>query len=1639
MPQSRIWLVSTPSPEVDALKNSIHSRIEIAHKEGLPQDLRKCLLLWIHAAPGQDEPQIGKEELRRIRDFVEQGGRLLLTGSVAALLGPLGVESNPPTPKVLVWEKTSLDEDRLGVACFLSHPLFSRFPGGVFLRRPYPGCRIGGAFYQDGDSPKDGRLLGVERRGRALGNGILVEHCPGKGRILSLGAHLVFDEEGPSRFFLEERLRFTGDMVDYLCSAGSQCEGLSWPTREVKGLEPKAGLVPIVFPEPAPVGESFPGDSFEFPQDGSEREAKGGKFTLVTSEGSVLLGDGEQGVCEVWGLPLRFLKSFVILGKGTVPGDAITFGAWPNGVQRLLGETMGESFVELWGKAGPRSFVGRLENPGKEERRFGLSFIVDLQLPAPYPKNVLGLSELCFEKKGRSFEWTDAVLGFCARLDFSMGFEEVEVEGASSHSSEYAVRLSGALDSGKALEWRLSLGMSVEDARQAQKEIASFCTKELIEKEEKDFQSWLGQRFRLELGKSEEGGKKTNWLWAKARELCLKIPKGPHGPSRKAFMTRLSRGGEGGFYGKEGLWIARALLPCGAFEDVRAQLELFAENQGPSGEILEWLSPAGIREFGSSDATALFVVLLGSYTAWTGDLEFAERLFPTLRRALASLNELDRDGDGISENNGLGPGWVTEGPLREGIVAEVSQVAIQASAFDAAASLCLSLDIPGQGVEWRQQARLLREHLAKRFFDEESGWFALGLKRDGSFDRRESALALFPLLFGQAGRSEGAAVLARLEKASFATPGGLRLLSRSDPDFDPGSEMSGKPLVQLGFCLALAEILYGKGEKGSRRWVQLWETLSGGDPVAEGKELALAQALGSAAEGLLGAHVRPDGQSLGLRVILPPEEDSLQFKGLRFRNLFLAGEVTRSPDGQSLDFHLEVAGEGEEILSLGLWIPETQQLQEVHEGEVLCSTLLEKGLEGDFAVLPDRSLQPGDRSTWVFRLRRSLDAPEPPISQAVSKEPVHPQPSLKGKQEIGSQKPLKIAHLCHGYPPEFHGGTEHYVQALALAQKEKGDEPIVIAGRGDAGSGILCEEIEGIPVFRLGKDILFHERWYHGFSPQILEELLQILLEQKVDIVHIHHWMRLSFDMGAWVRAMGLPTIMTLHDLSTTCPRALRIRRDQKFCEEDLNEAICLPCAPRESWMRNEDLNFLLDWFSFAQERELRVGGALLAPSKAQSDFLRERMGTDLEIQVVPHGSLPSMQLLQNAPRPEVRQEDRQLRLAYWGHIQPLKGVHVLLDAASRLKDPGRVKILLWGDADDPFYASRIEELGRNLDLEWRKSFRPEELVDLKADLAVFPSLAHETWSFVLSEAFAKGLPVLCSDRGALPERVGCGGVTFRAGDPDDLAAKIEELVDNPGLLENFRQHLPAPFPMEEHADVLREIYCSLFSESLSPKELSEMRKETTALLEDLKRWEENTRRYEERCRELAGLREKAESERGHLEDDLKEALASVEEYRERLAVEGSRIQEFIVQREEQKKDLENHKVLVGDLRRDLEAHKKELERARDDFRKTEAYLIENKKTLEERDAQLLLASQEAEKAKNEVEEGKKRIQALEDNLEELRASLQELRENLAVCQESLDTSTRRMQKLQRENRFAFILTFPAKLLFRLWDRIRGQ
>jgi glycosyltransferase involved in cell wall biosynthesis len=116
--------------------------------------------------------------------------------------------------------------------------------------------------------------------------------------------------------------------------------------------------------------------------------------------------------------------------------------------------------------------------------------------------------------------------------------------------------------------------------------------------------------------------------------------------------------------------------------------------------------------------------------------------------------------------------------------------------------------------------------------------------------------------------------------------------------------------------------------------------------------------------------------------------------------------------------------------------------------------------------------------------------------------------------------------------------------------------------------------------------------------------------------------------------------------------------------------------------------------------------------------------------------------------------------------------------------------------------------------IQWLGKQPLEEVYRLIGDakFLVLPSQCYENFPRVVTEAYAKGTPVIASRLGAMAEVVDHGrtGMHFAPGDADDLAARVRELVrlaDNQAMRLAARAEYEALYTGECNYRTLMSIY----------------------------------------------------------------------------------------------------------------------------------------------------------------------------------------------------------------------------------------
>jgi glycogen debranching enzyme len=316
----------------------------------------------------------------------------------------------------------------------------------------------------------------------------------------------------------------------------------------------------------------------------------------------------------------------------------------------------------------------------------------------------------------------------------------------------------------------------------------------------------------------------------------------------------------------------------------RATLDLLARYQGREnnperdeepGKILHELrvgERARLGEvpftpyYGSVDATPLFLILLGEYLQWTGDLDCFTTLRPQVDAALTWLERAgDPDGDGLFEyvsraSDGLvNQGWKdsynaivdSDGSLARPPIALVEMQGYAFRAFRAMANVCRVVGDGDRAARLERQARHVQETFEREFWSPELGNYALavhgepGAKRVADVDASNQGQALWG---GIVARGHAAAVRDSVMDPDRLNAGwGVRTLSQAAAAYNPfdyqtgavwphDSAMVGVGLRSYGFDDEALEILTGLYEAATRfDLYRLPELFAGFDRAAYGR------------------------------------------------------------------------------------------------------------------------------------------------------------------------------------------------------------------------------------------------------------------------------------------------------------------------------------------------------------------------------------------------------------------------------------------------------------------------------------------------------------------------------------------------------------------------------------------------------------------------------------------------------------------------------------------------------------------------------------------------------------------------------------------------------------------------------------
>jgi glycosyltransferase involved in cell wall biosynthesis len=333
--------------------------------------------------------------------------------------------------------------------------------------------------------------------------------------------------------------------------------------------------------------------------------------------------------------------------------------------------------------------------------------------------------------------------------------------------------------------------------------------------------------------------------------------------------------------------------------------------------------------------------------------------------------------------------------------------------------------------------------------------------------------------------------------------------------------------------------------------------------------------------------------------------------------------------------------------------------------------------------------------------------------------------------------------------PREMSGLETYARELtsALVQEERGLRITAFINREASADPAWRELVPTVIVPVYGRRRAAWVRWEQLLLPRLAER-------SQVDVLH-----SLASTAPGWG---SFARVATIHD-------------------------VIYRIYPEAHGWRSLGMGALIP---FAARRSHRI----IAPSyTTRRDLVRLLKLSEEKIDVVPNGiGLPPAPVWTSAEELRRRYDlgSRQIALTV-SLKRPNKNLERLLDALALVPEERRPLLVLAGHATP--YEEQLRQRAARLELEGDTRFLDwvpnEELEGLyrASTCFVFPSL-YEGFGLPVLEAMTRGVPVACSDRGALAEVADQAAITFDPEQPMSIASAIERLLADVNERERLRR-----------------------------------------------------------------------------------------------------------------------------------------------------------------------------------------------------------------------------------------------------------
>ncbi|MDE5872410.1 MAG: glycosyltransferase, partial [Lachnospiraceae bacterium] len=173
------------------------------------------------------------------------------------------------------------------------------------------------------------------------------------------------------------------------------------------------------------------------------------------------------------------------------------------------------------------------------------------------------------------------------------------------------------------------------------------------------------------------------------------------------------------------------------------------------------------------------------------------------------------------------------------------------------------------------------------------------------------------------------------------------------------------------------------------------------------------------------------------------------------------------------------------------------------------------------------------------------------------------------------------------------GGTQFHVRDLTMQLKEKYNVFVMSRDKEHIRLTIYTDKTTDFFMFYVGKPEMFFT-----FTDSRLREIFASVLDGfEIDIVHVHHTDRMSFDLFYLAHERNIPIAVTLHDYYYICPNVKLYSIEKGYCSGRCDDGECAKCLKDNKNVATKR-NYLNKW-RYECKKVLDLSDVIVSPSEA--------------------------------------------------------------------------------------------------------------------------------------------------------------------------------------------------------------------------------------------------------------------------------------------------------------------------------------------------------------------------------------------------------------------------------------------------------